>query len=60
MLVSRFGVSLALFVFAKIVVMGGLMVMMSGRVMMGGGSMMMLARRMLRLSHGVYSTVMTK
>ena len=52
MFVSRFGVLLRLFVFAKIMKMGGLM-MMRGRVVMRGRLMMMLSGRMLRgLCHG--------
>jgi hypothetical protein len=54
MLVSRFGVLLGLFVFAEIMMMGGLKMMMRGRVVMGGGLMMMLTGGMLRLCHGVF------
>ena len=46
-------VFLRLLVLAEVVMMGGLMVMMRGGVVMSGGLMMMLARRMLRLCHGV-------
>jgi hypothetical protein len=53
MFVSRFGVLLRLFVLAKIMMMGGLMMMMRGRVVTSGGLMMMLTGRMLRgLCHG--------
>ena len=45
---SRSGVLLRLFVLAKIVVMGRLMMMMCGGVMVSGRLVMMLARRMLR------------
>jgi hypothetical protein len=47
-LVSHFGVFLRLFVLAKIVVMGRLMMMMCGGVMVAGRLVMMLTRRMLR------------
>ena len=46
-LVSHFGVFLRLFVLAKIVMMGGLMMMVGGRVVMSGCLMMMLTGRML-------------
>jgi|SRR5208337_1226082 len=52
MLASRFGMLLRLFMLAKIVKMGGLMMVMCGRVVVCGGLMMMLTRRMLRLCHG--------
>jgi hypothetical protein len=45
---SRSGVLLRLFVLAKIVVMGRLMMMMCGGVMVSGRLVMMLTRRMLR------------
>ncbi|MGC2835791.1 MAG: hypothetical protein WA238_17015 [Methylocella sp.] len=45
---SRGGVLLRLFVLAKFVMMGRLMVMMCGGVMMRGGGVVMLTRRMLR------------
>ena|SRR5271165_4895250 len=53
MFVRRHGVLLRLLVLAEIVMMSGLVMMMGGGVMMSGGLMMMLARRMLRLCHGV-------
>ena len=54
MFVGRVGVLLGLFVFAKIMMVGSLMMMMRGSVVMSGGLMMMLACRMLRrLCHGV-------
>jgi hypothetical protein len=52
MFVSRFGVLFRLFVLAKIVMMGGLVMMMGSSMMMRGGLMMMLASRMP--SHGVF------
>jgi hypothetical protein len=48
MFVSRGCVLLRLFVLAKIVVMGRLMMMMRGGVMVSGRQVMMLTRRMLR------------
>jgi hypothetical protein len=48
MFVSRGCVFLRLFVLAKIVVMGRLMMMMRGGVMVSGRQVMMLTRRMLR------------
>jgi hypothetical protein len=45
--VGRFGVLVRLFVLAKIMMMGGLMMMVGGRVVMSGCLMMMLAGRML-------------
>jgi hypothetical protein len=55
MFVSRFGVLFRLFMLAKIMMMGGLMMMMGGRVVMSGCLMMMLAGRMLwGLCHGVF------
>jgi hypothetical protein len=45
MFVSRFGVLLRLFVPAKVMMMGGLKMMMCGRVVMSGGLMMMLTGR---------------
>src|SRR5208282_3466941 len=53
MFVRRHGVLLRFLVLAEIVMMSGLVVMMGGGVVMGGGLMMMLARRMLRLCHGI-------
>ena len=54
-LVCRFGVLFRLFVLAKIVMMGGLMMMVGGGVVMSRGLMMMLAGRMLRgLCHGAF------
>ena len=51
-LVSHGRVLLRLFVFADLVMVGGLMVMMRGGMMVSGGVMMMLARGMFRrLSH---------
>jgi hypothetical protein len=52
MLVGRVGVLLRLFVLAKIVMVGGLVMMMGSSMMMRGGLMMMLASRMS--SHGVF------
>jgi hypothetical protein len=55
MFVSRFGVPFRLFMLAKIMMMGGLMMMVGGRVVMSGCLMMMLASRMLwGLCHGVF------
>ena len=55
MFVSRFRVPLRLFVFAEVMMMGGLMMMMCGSVMISGGLMMMLTCRMLRgLCHGAF------
>ena len=55
MFVSRFGVLFRLFVLAKIMMMGGLMMMVRGRVVMSGCLMMMLTGRMLwGLCHGVF------
>src|SRR5271157_5989701 len=48
MFVSRVGVLLPLFVFADIVMMGGLMMMMGGCVVMSRRLMMVLTGRMLR------------
>ena len=57
MSVGRFGVLVRLFVLAKIMMMGGLMMMVGGRVVMSGCLMMMLAGRMLRgLCHRPYSS----
>jgi hypothetical protein len=53
MFVRRHGVLLRLVVLAEIMMVSGLVMMMGGGVVMGGGLMMMLARRMLRLCHGV-------
>ena len=54
MFVSRFSIS-RLFVLAKIMMMGGLMMMVRGRVVMSGCLMMMLTGRMLwGLCHGVF------
>ena len=54
--VSRFGVLFRLFVLAKIMMMGGLMMMVGGRVVMSSCLMMMLTGRMLwGLCHGVSS-----
>lgn len=47
MFVSRIRVLLGVFMFAEIVMMGGLMVMMRRGVMMGGGLVVMFTRRML-------------
>jgi hypothetical protein len=52
MLVGRVGVLLRLFVLAKIVMVGGLVMMMGSSMMMRGGLMMMLSSRMP--SHGVF------
>jgi hypothetical protein len=53
MFVGRFGVLLRLFVLAKIMMMGSLVMMMRGRVVVSGGLMMMLTGRMLwGLCHG--------
>lgn len=55
MFVGRFRVPLRLFVFAEVMMMGGLMMMMCGSVMISGGLMMMLTCRMLRgLCHGAF------
>jgi hypothetical protein len=51
MFVSRFSVLLRLFVLAKIMMKGSLM-MMRGRMVMSGSLMMMLTGRMLRFCHG--------
>jgi hypothetical protein len=51
MFVSRFSVILRLFVLAKIMMKGSLM-MMRGRMVMSGSLMMMLTGRMLRFCHG--------
>jgi len=57
MFVSRFGVLLRLFVLAKVMMMGGLKMMMRGGVVMSGGLMMMLTGRMLwGLCHGANSS----
>ncbi len=54
MFVSSVGVLLRLFVLTKIMMVGGLMMMMSGSVVMSGSLMMMLTCGMLRgLCHGV-------
>jgi hypothetical protein len=54
MFVSRFGVLFCLFMLGKIMMMGGLMMMVGGGVVMSGCLMMVLAGRMLwRLCHGV-------
>ena len=60
MLVGGVSVCLSLFMLSHVMMLRGLMVMVRGCVVMSGGFVMMLACRMLRLSHGVYSTVMTK
>jgi len=55
MFVSRFGVLFPLFMLAKIMMVGSLMMMVGGRVVMSGCLMMMLAGRMLwRFCHGVF------
>jgi hypothetical protein len=55
MFVSRFGMSLRVFVLAEVMMMGGLMVMMGGSVVISRGLMMMLTGRMLRgLCHGAF------
>ena len=55
MFMSRFGVLFRLFVLAKIMMMGRLMMMVGGRVVMSGCLMMMLTGRMLwGLCHGVF------
>jgi hypothetical protein len=55
MFVSHFGVLFRLFMLAKIMMMGGLMMVVGGRVVMSGRLMMMLAGRMLwGLCHGVF------
>jgi len=55
MFLSRFGVLFRLFVLTKIMMMGGLMMMVGGRMVMSGCLMMMLTGRMLRgLCHGVF------
>ena len=55
MFVSRFSVLLRLFVLAKIMMMGGLMMMMRGSVVVSGGLMMVVTGRMLwGLCHGVF------
>jgi hypothetical protein len=59
MLVGGVSVRLSLFMLSHVMMLRGLMVMVRGCVVMSGGFVMMLACRMLRLSHGVYSTVMT-
>jgi hypothetical protein len=52
MFVGRVGVILCIFVLAKFMMIGGLMMMMMGcGVMMSGGLMMMLTGRMLGLCH---------
>jgi len=57
MFVSRFGVLFRLFVLAKIMMMGGLMMTVGGRVVMSGCLMMMLTGRMLwGLCHGANSS----
>jgi hypothetical protein len=48
MLESRSGVLLSLFVLAKTVMMGRLMVMMCGSMVVSGRLMVILTRRMLR------------
>jgi hypothetical protein len=54
-LVSHFGVFLRLFVLAKIVMMGGLMMMVGGSVVVSRGLMMMLTGWMLGgLCHGAF------
>ena len=52
MFVSRFSVIFRLFVLAKIMMKGSLMMMMRGRMVMSGSLMMMLTGRMLRFCHG--------
>ena len=55
MFVSRVGVLLRLFVFSKIVMVCGLMMMMRGCVMIRSGLMMVITRRVLRgLCHGIF------
>jgi hypothetical protein len=55
MFVSGARVLLRLFVFAQIMVMGGLVMMMGRRVMMSRGHMMVLTGRMFRgLCHGAF------
>ena len=51
MFVSRFSVILRLFLLAKIMMKGSLMMMMRRRMVMSGSLMMMLAGRMLGLCH---------
>jgi hypothetical protein len=52
MFVSRFSVILRLFLLAKIMMKGSLMMMMRRRMVMSGSLMMMLTGRMLRFCHG--------
>jgi hypothetical protein len=50
--VSRFSVILRLFLLAKIMMKGSLMMMMRRRMVMSGSLMMMLTGRMLGFCHG--------
>ena len=52
MFVSRFRVILRLFLLAKIMMKGSLMMMMRRRMVMSGSLMMMLTGGMLRFCHG--------
>ena len=52
MFVSRFSVILRLFLLAKIMMKGSLMMMMRRRMVMSGSLMMMLTGRMRRFCHG--------
>jgi hypothetical protein len=52
MFVSRFSVILRLFLLAKIMMKGSLMMMMRRRMVMSGSLMMMLTGGMLRFCHG--------
>ena len=54
MFVSRFSVILRLFLLAKIMMKGSLMMMMRRRMVMSGSLMMMLTGGMLRFCHGAF------